>query len=72
MLLKTVIIYWPLLSIVMTAGLCRLVHNAKVADRANLAANHNVKRLVIQSATPLGVPLRPKRMESDDSLRERA
>ena len=34
MLLKAIFIYWPLLSIVLVTVLCRLVHNAKIADRA--------------------------------------
>jgi hypothetical protein len=32
MLLKAIFIYWPLLSIMIVAVLCRLVHNAKLAD----------------------------------------
>ncbi|WP_419710225.1 hypothetical protein [Pseudomonas sp. NFX224] len=31
MALKTLLIYWPLLSIAIVVVLCRLVHNAKVA-----------------------------------------
>ncbi|WP_152974892.1 hypothetical protein [Pseudomonas sp. RIT-PI-q] len=34
MLLKGIFLYWPLLSIMIVAVLCRLVHNAKLADRA--------------------------------------
>jgi hypothetical protein len=34
MLLKAIFIYWPLLSIMIVAVLCRLVHNAKLADWA--------------------------------------
>lgn len=32
MLLKAIFIYWPLLSIMIVVALCRLVHNAKLAD----------------------------------------
>jgi hypothetical protein len=32
--LKVIFIYWPLLSVIIAAALSRLVHNAKVADRA--------------------------------------
>ena len=31
MALKTLLIYWPLLSIAIVVVLCRIVHNAKVA-----------------------------------------
>jgi hypothetical protein len=34
MSLKTLFIYWPLLSIATAAVLCRLIHKAKLADRA--------------------------------------
>lgn len=34
MLLKAIFLYWPLLSIMIVAVLCRLVHNAKLADQA--------------------------------------
>jgi hypothetical protein len=34
MALKTLFIYWPLLSIATAAVLCRLIHKAKRADRA--------------------------------------
>jgi phage-related baseplate assembly protein len=45
---------------------------AKGTDLEQLAANFNVKRLVIQVGNPAAVPPIPKLMESDDSLRERA
>ncbi|MDR6917308.1 nitrate reductase NapE component [Pseudomonas sp. 3296] len=34
MFLKVIFIYWPLLSVIIAAALGRLVHNAKIADRA--------------------------------------
>jgi hypothetical protein len=34
MLLKAIFIYWPLLSVITSAVLCRQIHNAKVDDRA--------------------------------------
>jgi hypothetical protein len=34
MSLKALFIYWPLLSIATAAVLCRLIHKAKLADRA--------------------------------------
>ncbi|MGF6091115.1 baseplate assembly protein [Pseudomonas sp. 18173] len=45
---------------------------AKGTDLDNLAANYNVKRLVIQPGNPSAMPPTPRQMESDDSLRERA
>ena len=41
-------------------------------DLDNLAANFNVKRLVIQEANPNANPPIPRVMESNDSLRERS
>lgn len=54
------------------ASVANMLAHAKGADLENLAANYNVKRLVIQAANPSAVPPLPKIMESDDSLRERA
>ncbi|MFJ3371526.1 hypothetical protein [Pseudomonas sp. NPDC086251] len=34
MLLKAIFLYWPLLSIMIVVVLCRLVHNAELANRA--------------------------------------
>lgn len=34
MILKVIFIYWPLLSIVIATLLCRLIHNAKLAAKA--------------------------------------
>lgn len=54
------------------ASVANMLALAKGADLENLAANYNVKRLIIQVANPSTTPPRPKLMESDDSLRERA
>ena len=54
------------------ASVANMLALAKGTDLENLAANHNVKRLVIQVANPSAVPPIPRLMESDDSLRERA
>lgn len=54
------------------ASVANMLALAKGTDLENLAANYNVKRLVIQSANPSAVPPIPLLMESDDSLRERA
>ncbi|RON61593.1 baseplate assembly protein [Pseudomonas fluorescens] len=54
------------------ASVANMLALAKGTDLEQLAANFNVKRLVIQAANPAAVPPVPKRMESDDSLRERA
>ena len=54
------------------ASVANMLALAKGKDLENLAANHNVKRLVIQAANPSAVPPIPLLMESDDSLRERA
>jgi phage-related baseplate assembly protein len=54
------------------ASVANMLALAKGTDLENLAANHNVKRLVIQAANPTAVPPIPRLMESDDSLRERA
>jgi phage-related baseplate assembly protein len=54
------------------ASLANLLATARGTDLEQLAANFNVKRLVIQEGKPLVVPTVPRLMESDDSLRERA
>ena len=54
------------------ASIANMLALAKGKDLENLAANHNVKRLVVQAANPSAVPPIPLLMESDDSLRERA
>ena len=54
------------------ASVANMLALAKGKDLENLAANHNVRRLVIQAANPSAVPPIPLLMESDDSLRERA
>ncbi|MBH3464798.1 baseplate assembly protein [Pseudomonas carnis] len=54
------------------ACLANLLATARGTDLEQLAANFNVKRLVIQEGNPSAVPPVPKLMESDDSLRERA
>lgn len=54
------------------ACLANLLATARGTDLEQLAANFNVKRLVIQEGNPSAVPPMPRLMESDDSLRERA
>ncbi|WP_456016558.1 baseplate J/gp47 family protein [Pseudomonas fluorescens] len=54
------------------ASLANLLATARGTDLEQLAANFNVKRLVIQEGKPSAVPPVPRLMESDDSLRERA
>ncbi|MGY2204572.1 baseplate J/gp47 family protein [Pseudomonas tolaasii] len=54
------------------ASLANLLATARGADLEQLAANYNVKRLVIQEGKPSAVPPVPRLTESDDSLRERA
>lgn len=54
------------------ASVANMLALAKGTDLENLAANVNVKRLVIQVANPSAVPPIPQLMESEDSLRERA
>lgn len=54
------------------ASLANLLATARGTDLEQLAANFNVKRLVIQEGKANAVPPVPKLMESDDSLRERA
>ena len=54
------------------ASVANMLALAKGTDLEQLAANFNVKRLIIQAANPVAVPPLPKLMESDDSLRERA
>ena len=54
------------------ASVANMLALAKGTDLENLAANFNVKRLVIQAANPAATPPIPLLMEGDDSLRERA
>ncbi|AVK20730.1 baseplate assembly protein [Pseudomonas aeruginosa] len=54
------------------AALANMLASAQGADLDQLAANYNVKRLVIQPGDPSKVPPVPEQLESDDSLRERA
>ena len=54
------------------ASLANLLATARGTDLEQLAANFNVKRLVIQEGKANAVPPTPKLMEGDDSLRERA
>lgn len=54
------------------ASLANLLATARNTDLEQLAANFNVKRLVIQEGKANAVPPIPKLMEGDDSLRERA
>ncbi|SDU87978.1 baseplate assembly protein [Pseudomonas mucidolens] len=54
------------------ASLANLLATARGTDLEQLAANFNVKKLVIQEGKPNAVPRVPKLMEGDDSLRERA
>ena len=54
------------------ASIANMLALAKGKDLENLAANHNVRRLLIQAANPTAMPPIPQLMESDDSLRERA
>jgi phage-related baseplate assembly protein len=54
------------------ASAANMLALAKGTDLEQLAANFNVKRLVVQVASPTATPPMPKLMEGDDSLRERA
>ncbi|PKA72403.1 phage-related baseplate assembly protein [Pseudomonas baetica] len=54
------------------ASVANMLALAKGTDLEQLAANFNVKRLIIQAANPTAAPPVPRLMESDDSLRERA
>lgn len=54
------------------ASLANLLATARGTDLEQLAANFNVKKLVIQEGKPSAMPPVPRLMESDDSLRERA
>lgn len=54
------------------AALANLLSSAQGTDLEQLAANYNVKRLVIQQGNPKSSPPVLRIMESDDSLRERA
>lgn len=53
------------------AATANMIAFAKGSDLENLAANYNVKRLVIQAANSQASPPVPQLMETDDSLRER-
>ena len=53
------------------AATANMIAFAKGSDLENLAANYNVKRLVIQAANSQASPPIPQLMETDDSLRER-
>ncbi|MGY2313553.1 baseplate J/gp47 family protein [Pseudomonas sp. SDO5522_S412] len=53
------------------AATANLIAFAKGSDLENLAANYNVKRLVIQAGNPQASPPVPQLMETEDSLRER-
>jgi phage-related baseplate assembly protein len=54
------------------AALANLLATAQGSDLAQLAANYNVRRLVIQPGDPTANPPLPELLEGDDSLRERA
>lgn len=54
------------------AATANLLALAQGSDLENLAANFNVKRLVIQAGNPTAKPPVPQLMETDESLRERA
>jgi phage-related baseplate assembly protein len=54
------------------ASIANMLALAKGTDLENLAANYNVKRLIIQPGNPTAIPPIQQQMESDDSLRERA
>lgn len=54
------------------ASLAVMLSSAGGNDLDQLAANFNVKRLVIQTAQPQAIPPVPEVLESDDALRERA
>ena len=53
------------------AATANMIAFAKGSDLENLAANYNVKRLVIQAANSQASPPIPQLMETDESLRER-
>lgn len=54
------------------ASLAVMLSSAGGNDLDQLAANFNVKRLVIQVAQPQAIPPVPEVLEGDDALRERA
>lgn len=54
------------------AALAMMLSTAQGADLDQLAANYNVKRLVIRAAAPKAIPPIAEELENDDSLRERA
>jgi hypothetical protein len=35
-MLLTILTYWPLAAVIVSAGLCRIVHLAKAADQAGV------------------------------------
>lgn len=53
------------------ASLATLLAYAKGADLDQVAGNYNVKRLVVQVASPQAIPPVPQVLESDEALRER-
>lgn len=54
------------------SALAVLLSSAAGSDLDQVAANVNVKRLVLQEAQPFVIPAIPQILESDDALRERA
>lgn len=54
------------------AALGTMLATAKGTDLDQIAANYNLKRLVIRAAVPKAIPPIAEELESDDSLRERA
>lgn len=54
------------------SALAVLLSSATGSDLDQVAANVNVKRLVIQAAQPQAIPPIPQVLESDEALRERA
>ncbi|WP_095159182.1 baseplate J/gp47 family protein [Pseudomonas sp. Irchel 3E13] len=54
------------------AAQATMLSTAKGQDLDQIAANYNVKRLVIRAAAPKAIPPIVEELESDDSLRERA
>lgn len=54
------------------ASLAVFLSSARGNDLDQVAANYNVKRLVIQAAQPQAIPPVPEVLESDDALRERS
>lgn len=54
------------------AALATMLASARAADLDQVAANYNVKRLVVVPGNPSAVPPVAEVLEDDDSLRERA